>query len=169
MATSFESEDEPMTTEVSIQDLPRIPTVEEMETWDEEKLLRWIQQRKPTVLKGRNLDNFNNAGITGTAFLGTSVEFFNKFCGLTPAAGLGLVRLVDEVKKGKFILWMSFRHKLTVSKADSEQAGSASKKRRQEANQPPNRKRFRPSLLPGSDTVYETESAKVRYMLSFDS
>jgi hypothetical protein len=62
MVASIESK--PEQTELSTQDLPTIPTVEEMETWDEEELLRWIQQRKPNLLKSRNLENFNKADIT---------------------------------------------------------------------------------------------------------
>jgi hypothetical protein len=40
-----------------------------METWDEKKVLRWIQQREPNLLKGDKLETFNKADITGSAFL----------------------------------------------------------------------------------------------------
>jgi Trm5-related predicted tRNA methylase len=104
MTASPESESE--RTELSTQVLPTIPTVQEMKTWDEEKVLRWIQQRDRNILKGDNLDNFNKAGIHGRAFLFSSYNFFSKECGLSPRASLGLENLVDEVKEGKFILWM---------------------------------------------------------------
>ena len=104
MPASLESERE--RTEPSTQDLPTIPAVQEMNTWDKKKVLRWIQQRNRNILEDDDLDNFNKAAITGRAFLDASVEFFNKFCGLSPGASLGLVRLVDKVKEGKFILWM---------------------------------------------------------------
>jgi hypothetical protein len=100
MTTSLEPE--PERTELSTQKLPTIPTVQEMETWDEEKVLRWIRQRKPNLLKGNTLENFNNAEITGSAFLLSSFEFF-KGCDLSPGASLVLNGLVDEVKEGKFI------------------------------------------------------------------
>jgi len=156
-------------TELGAQDLPTIPTVKEMVTWDKEKVLRWIQQRDRSLLEGDDLDDFKKAGTPGRAFVASNAERFRNLFGLSPVVCLSLDGLVDEVKKGKFILWMPLRPQLTVSKADSQQTGTASKKRRQEANQPPNRKRFRLSLLPGSDTIYETESAEVCYMLSFDS
>jgi hypothetical protein len=105
VAMTTPSDPKPEQTEQSTEDLPAIPTVQEMETWDDEKLLRWIQQRNRNILKYDDLDNFNQARITGAAFLGSSFEFLNKFCCLSPAVSLGLVRLVDEVKEGKFIPW----------------------------------------------------------------
>ena len=104
MVASIESK--PEQTELSTQDLPTIPAVQEMNTWDKKKVLRWIQLRNRNILEDDDLDNFNKAAITGRAFLDASVEFFNKFCGLSPGASLGLVSLVNEVKEGKFILWM---------------------------------------------------------------
>jgi hypothetical protein len=98
MTTS--SEPKPERTELGTQDLPTIPTVEEIETWDKKMVLRWIQRRKPNLLKGDNLENFNKACITGSAFLLSSFEFF-KDCALSPGASLALDRLVDEAKKGE--------------------------------------------------------------------
>jgi hypothetical protein len=91
MATSSESK-------------PEIPTVQEMEAWDKEKVLQWIQQRSHNILKDDNLEKFNKADITGSAFLLSSFEFF-KSCALSPGASLVLAGLVDEVKGGKFIPW----------------------------------------------------------------
>jgi hypothetical protein len=102
MVASIESK--PEQTELSTQDLPTIPTIEEMETWDKEELLRWIQQREPNLLKSRDLKNFNEAYIKGSAFLLCSFEFFHKSCNLSPASSLVLNRFVDEVKKSKLIL-----------------------------------------------------------------
>ena len=101
MTTSFEPE--PDRTDPSTQELPTIPTVQEMKAWDEEKVLRWIQQRDRNILKGDNLDNFNKAGITGRAFLAFSVEDF-KACDLPLAVAVALKDLADEVnEEGKFI------------------------------------------------------------------
>jgi hypothetical protein len=94
---------EPKRTERSTQDLPTHPTVEEMETSEKEEVLRWIQQRKPNLLKGGDLKNFNEANFTGSAFLLSSCEFFQR-CKLSPGASLVLDSLVNEVKEGKFIL-----------------------------------------------------------------
>jgi hypothetical protein len=101
MATSLESKREQ--TEPSTQDLPTIPTVQEMKAWDEEKVLRWIQQRDRNILKDNNLNNFKQAGIHGRAFLAFSVDLF-KSCGLSLACSVALQDLVDEVKEGKFNL-----------------------------------------------------------------
>jgi hypothetical protein len=90
---------------VAVQDLPTIPTAEEMETWDEEEMRRWIQQRNRNILKGNNLENFNKACIMGRAFLASDVEFYQT-CGLPRGVGLALKDLADEVKRGvKFIPW----------------------------------------------------------------
>ena len=102
MVASIESKPEQI--ELSTEDLPTTPTVEEMETWDKVELLRWIQQRKPNLLKSRNLENFNEADIGGSAFLLSSLGFFHITCNLSPGASLVLNSLVDEVKKGKLIL-----------------------------------------------------------------
>jgi hypothetical protein len=67
-------------------------------------VLRWIQQRDPSILEDDDLDNFNKAGITGSAFLLSSFNLF-KSCNLSPGASLALNSLVDEVKEGKFIPW----------------------------------------------------------------
>jgi hypothetical protein len=99
MTTTFES-----TSDQSTQELPTIPTVEEMEAWGRKKVLRWIQQRNYKFLEHHDdLNNFNNAHIGGVAFVRSSYKFFKIDCGLSPGASLGLSSLVDEVKKGKFI------------------------------------------------------------------
>ena len=102
MAASSESK--PEQTELSTQDLPTIPTAEEMEIWDEEKVLRWIQQRNRNILKGNNLENFKKECIMGTAFLASDVEFYQTY-GLPRGVGLALKNLADQVKEGKFIPW----------------------------------------------------------------
>jgi hypothetical protein len=95
MTTTFESASEQ--TEQSTQELPIVPTVEEMETWDEEKVLRWIQQRKPNLLKEDDVNNLKKARIAGSAFLDFDVESF-KSCGLPVGIAVPLSRRVDEVK-----------------------------------------------------------------------
>jgi hypothetical protein len=84
------------------EELPKFPTVKEMETSNEEVVLRWIRQRKPNLLKDNNLKKFIEAEITGSAFLLANFEFF-KGCELSRGVSLVLNDLVDEVKKGKFI------------------------------------------------------------------
>ena len=103
MTTSSESK--PERTELNTQELPTIPTVQEMQTWNMEKVLRWIQQRDPNILEEDDLNNFRKARIAGRAFLAFSVEDF-KACDLPLAVAVALNDLADEVKEGKFILWM---------------------------------------------------------------
>jgi hypothetical protein len=93
------SESKPERAELSAQERPPIPTVEEMETWDEDEVLRWIQQRNPNILEGDNLTNFKKECIIGGAFLFTNIEFYRD-CGLPCGIGLALESLVDEVKGG---------------------------------------------------------------------
>jgi hypothetical protein len=102
MAASIESK--PEQTDLGTQDLPTIPTVEEMETWSKGKMLRWVQQRNCNILRGKNLENFNKGCIMGRAFLASDVEFYH-ICGLPRGVGLALKNLADQVKEGKFIPW----------------------------------------------------------------
>ena len=67
MTTSLESKSE--RTDLSTQELPTIPTVKEMKTWDTEKVLRWIQQETRTFSEEDDLNNFKKAHIAGRAFL----------------------------------------------------------------------------------------------------
>jgi len=84
--------------------LPTIPTVDEMKSWGWEKVLQWVQQREPDLLKDDNLDNFKKADMMGRAFLLASAEFYVKYCSLTPDVSLELEGLMLEVKEGcKFI------------------------------------------------------------------
>ena len=75
-----------------------IPTVQEMETWDEEKLLRWIQQREPNILEGDHLRQFKKICIGGYAFLRSSYEFFHTTWRLPIGVGFELKILADKVK-----------------------------------------------------------------------
>jgi hypothetical protein len=97
------TESKPERTERSTQELPKIPTVQEMETWDEEEVLRWIQQKYRIILKGDNLENFSKACIGGIAFLDSDVDFYET-CRLPRGVGLALKLLADKVKeRSKFI------------------------------------------------------------------
>jgi hypothetical protein len=102
MTTSPESK--PERTDLSTQELPKIPTVQEMQTWNTERVLQWIRQRDPNILDEDDLDNFKKARIAGRAFLRFNIEFF-KNCNLPLAVAVALEDLAGEVinKKGKFI------------------------------------------------------------------
>jgi hypothetical protein len=100
MNTTFESTSEQ--TEQSTQELPTIPIVAKMKHWDEEKVVRWIQQKEPNLLIEDDVNNFKKARIGGRAFLNYGVENFES-SGLPLAVAVALKDLADEVKKGKFI------------------------------------------------------------------
>jgi hypothetical protein len=88
----------------SLEPKLEIPTVEEVETWDVDELRGWIQQIKPNILKGDDLELFKKEGIDGEAFLLSSLKFFNTTCGLSAVVSSNLKDLADEVKEeGKFI------------------------------------------------------------------
>jgi hypothetical protein len=60
------------------------PTIEEMEEWDADQLLEWIQRYRPSLLKGDKVDKFKEPEISGRVFLmlADNVEFFKKECKL---------------------------------------------------------------------------------------
>jgi hypothetical protein len=97
-------EPEPKQTDLSTQDLPTIPTVQEMRPWKPEKVIRWIQKRDPNFFEEDDLDNFKKQRINGRAFLASDVEFYENG-GLPRGVGRALKDFADEVKKGKFTLW----------------------------------------------------------------
>jgi hypothetical protein len=102
MTTSFESKSE--RTDSSTQEIPTIPTVQEMRAWDKEKVLQWIQKKHPNILKGGHLEQFKEICIDGDAFLLSSLEFFHTTYNLPLTVAVALKDLMDEVKEGgKFI------------------------------------------------------------------
>jgi len=90
--------------EPNTQVIPTIPTVEDMNTWDEEKVLRWIEQRDPKLLKGGNLKSFKKADIIGRVFVVSDAESFQSE-GVSRGRSLALQAVVNEVNKSKFIPW----------------------------------------------------------------
>jgi len=100
MTPSLESTEQ---SDLSTQELPEIPTVQDMRQWNKEKVLRWIQKRDENILQDDDLEKFNKAHIAGRAFIAGDAKFYEK-CGLPPGVGLALEVLADEVRKGgKFI------------------------------------------------------------------
>jgi hypothetical protein len=85
------------------------PTVQEMNKWDAERVLGWIQGRNSKTLTEVDVDNFNQANFSGGNFLLSDFEFF-RVCGISHGASRALGNLVKEVKeKGKFILRTQLR------------------------------------------------------------
>ena len=101
MTTS--SEPKPERTGPSTQELPEIPTVGDMNKWNKETVLEWIQNRHSNVLEDEDVDIFKGGRINGRTFLNFTVENFQSY-GLPLAVAVALKALADEVnKEGKFI------------------------------------------------------------------
>jgi hypothetical protein len=127
------------------------PTTQEMEIWNKDTLLLWIQDKKPELLDDGVLETFKAARISGKAFLkyAGDVQFF-KECDLPMGTSSDLADLAHEIKKSKHCLSYHGCSQLTVSQGDSEQAGfeepshTTPKKRRldsqKKANQSPSSK-----------------------------
>jgi hypothetical protein len=60
------------------------PTIEKIKAWNEDTLLGWIQQYRPGLLRGDNLEKFKTASIRGGYFVkqAGNVEFFKNECNL---------------------------------------------------------------------------------------
>jgi hypothetical protein len=88
-------------------EIPLNPTIQQMKDFDEDQLLWWIKQKKPTLLSGDDLETFIAAKIVGEGFLDAAKEMdgFMK-AGLVFGVSQRLAMLGQEVMKGgEFILW----------------------------------------------------------------
>ena len=88
-------------------EMPSNSTVQQMKDWDEDELLRWIQQKKPKLLSGDNLEKFIAAEIAGETFLRRAGDrkFFMD-AGLPVGISQELSILSHGVKEGgEFIPW----------------------------------------------------------------
>jgi hypothetical protein len=159
-------------------------TTEGIRSWGTNKLILSIQNEQPELLSDEIILKLRAERISGRTFLkhAGDVEFFHEKCKLPLGTSEDFADLAKELEQSKYYLSYHGRNsdsQLTMSQGDSKHASlekpsdTASKKRdldsEKEASQSPNQKRLRVSLLPGSRTVYETESAEVRCVLSFHS
>ena len=70
--------------------------MEEVKEWDNDELLKWIQQKRPKLLQvGENLERFKAAQISGRVFLmlADDVKSFEKNCHLPFGPSVELVEL----------------------------------------------------------------------------
>ncbi|KIX05638.1 uncharacterized protein Z518_03610 [Rhinocladiella mackenziei CBS 650.93] len=83
------------------QDPKRIPTIQEMESWDDEQLLEWIKNIQPKIFRDNNdVLTFKAARISGSTFLDYAgdTDFFSKT--QLPLGVYGaLASLAKKVKK----------------------------------------------------------------------
>jgi hypothetical protein len=79
------------------------PTIEEVKEWNRDKLLEWIQRKRPGLLEDDNLETFKNAFICGNVFVkhGCDVGFFRNGCNLPIGISHKLMDLVVEITGGE--------------------------------------------------------------------
>jgi hypothetical protein len=79
------------------------PTIEQIENWDKDKLLEWIQQELPGLLTGDDLEKFKAASIRGRVFVkyGCDTGFFKNECNLPVGISYELADLAREIAEGK--------------------------------------------------------------------
>jgi hypothetical protein len=79
------------------------PTTEEVEEWDTDELVEWIQQKRPKLFNDDQLEKFKAAYISGEAFLIAAgyVEFFKTGCNLPAGISLVLANLASRIKAGE--------------------------------------------------------------------
>ena len=77
------------------------PTIQEIKDWDEEELLQWIQKEKLKLLKGKILEKFKEAYISGNAFLehAGDEKFFRINCQLPPGISYDLASLAENLRE----------------------------------------------------------------------
>ena len=83
------------------------PTVQEIRSWDEDKLLEWIQQKLSRPLNPNDKEKFLKAGIDGVVFLASagSEDFYTRpSIGLSFGASFQLAELARNTisKKSKY-------------------------------------------------------------------
>jgi hypothetical protein len=79
------------------------PTIEEIKKWNEDELLRRIEDMRPELLRGNNLEKFKAAFIDGDVFVDHAgdVEFFENKCKLPIGISERLAKLAREVTGGQ--------------------------------------------------------------------
>jgi hypothetical protein len=81
------------------------PTTQEMEIWNKDKLLLWIQEKKPELFEDEVLETSKAARVSGKAFLNHAGDLgFFKGCNLPMGTSWDLADLAKETKKSKHYL-----------------------------------------------------------------
>ena len=76
------------------------PTIEEIRSWDKNKLLLWIQQKLSTPLEATDAEKILKAVINGSVFLrGAGNKEFFQSAGLSFGASVELAELARETSK----------------------------------------------------------------------
>jgi hypothetical protein len=77
-------------------------TIEEIKSWDEDDLLKWIQQKHPKLLKSDDLKKLKRECIDGFVFLNHACDkkFFHKELNLASRTSETLANLAREIAGG---------------------------------------------------------------------
>ncbi|KIX05369.1 uncharacterized protein Z518_06241 [Rhinocladiella mackenziei CBS 650.93] len=77
--------------------------IDEINEWDADDLLKWIDQERPGLLKGEGLERFKTANINKNIFVNSAGDmgFFRNECELSVGISKSLAMLASEVAKGK--------------------------------------------------------------------
>src|SRR2546423_5281033 len=77
------------------------PTIEEIKNWDEDDLLKWIQQRHPKLLEGDDLKKLKGECVDGVVFLNHAGDkkYFHEECNLASGTSERLANLARMVQK----------------------------------------------------------------------
>ena len=75
------------------------PTIEEIKNWDEDDLLKWIQQRYPKLLKGDDFKKLKGERVDGVVFLDHAGDkkYFHEECNLASGTSERLAKLAKEI------------------------------------------------------------------------
>lgn len=73
------------------------PTVEDVQTWDREELLRWIQSHQPIPLDGEDLLIFTKNRIPGAVFVSQDAKFYED-CGIVKGVAAMLQILAESLR-----------------------------------------------------------------------
>ncbi|KIX05608.1 uncharacterized protein Z518_03580 [Rhinocladiella mackenziei CBS 650.93] len=116
------------------QDPKRIPTIQEMESWNDEQLLEWIQEIQPNIFRNKkeNVSTFKAAEIDGSTFLDYAgdIDFFSK-TQLPPGVYGALASLAKKVKKQNGQSDQTAGQKRKEDETDLSDGSPISSKRRQ--------------------------------------
>jgi hypothetical protein len=76
------------------------PTIQEIKDWNEDKLIEWIKQKKPDLLRDEDIEKFKTARISGEVFLGGAGnrKFFER-AHLSFGVDVVLANLAGEIDK----------------------------------------------------------------------
>ena len=75
------------------------PTIEEIEKWDENDLVKWIKRRHERLLKGDDFKKLKGERVDGVVFLDHAGDkkYFHEECNLASGTSERLAKLAKEI------------------------------------------------------------------------